>query len=240
MARLLPALLFPLVALAQTRCQWANLRSSADLYAESQTFGSTSDLIFSSASFSYLENSHQINISSSLLTTPLKIAHSHTIIDQDACATFSKLVVTDAGKNLVIGTHISYESTLRNGQLPIKKIDSVIVEEKNAAAVLNQVKKETWSSFSRSAQDSREALTKAVDGWLDGGAVWGETCATLSSSTYTEGPPCPPGFTGQTKAAERRYAVDETVGAVGVLSDVGGLVARVVGGKLRYVHLFHY
>ncbi|KAK4186707.1 hypothetical protein QBC35DRAFT_453038 [Podospora australis] len=242
MARLLPTLLlFPLAALAQTRCQWANLRSSADLYTESQTFGTTSDLIFSSSSFSYLENSTPVNLTDSLLNTPLKIAYSHSIIDQDGCATFSKLIITGT-PSLVIGTQIFYESTLKNGQLPIKKIDTVIIEEKNTTGVLGHVKKENWESFTRAVQDSREVLVKAVDGWLDGGSVWGETCATLTGSTFSEGEPCSQGL-GQVaniSAANRRYVVDESVGAVSVLSDVGGVEARVVGGKLRYVHLFRY
>ncbi|KAK4108934.1 hypothetical protein N656DRAFT_783589 [Canariomyces notabilis] len=89
--------LLPSTALAQQRCQWASLRSFTDVFIESQVAGDISDPIFSSPLLQYTQNGVPLTINSSaslLGTTPVTVHFSHTIVDQDQCASFTKLVVS--------------------------------------------------------------------------------------------------------------------------------------------------
>lgn len=93
---LLPLLPFQAQA-QQTRCQWATLRSATDLVIESLAAGTTPGVptIFSAPSLLYTQNLNTIPIASpaSLLSAPLEVLHTHSLVDQDACAGFIKLVV---------------------------------------------------------------------------------------------------------------------------------------------------
>jgi hypothetical protein len=74
---------------------------------------------------------------------------------------------------------------------------------------------------------------------------WGTPCARLEGGAYTgRGSPddsCNVGIPDGVRLTNRRYVIDETVGAVDVMMTFGSNLPdshefRVEGGKLRFVH----
>ncbi|EAA33831.2 hypothetical protein NCU05705 [Neurospora crassa OR74A] len=91
---------------------------------ESQTYGEV-DPFLTSSSPVYRANYKQRDISTSFLTTPLKIDYTDTFVDQQDCKTYSQLIVTDIKNQYIIGTQITYDNTGSAG-LKAKVIDVVI------------------------------------------------------------------------------------------------------------------
>ncbi|KAK3994209.1 hypothetical protein QBC44DRAFT_392624 [Cladorrhinum sp. PSN332] len=233
--------------LAQTsRCQWANLRSLADLYTESQSSGDVSDLPLLPG-FTYVQNSKSITINESLLTTKLRIAHSHSLIDQDGCSTFTKLLVTSSSAPYIIGAQVFYAQPRSGGPLGIKHVSSAVSAlspTSNVTSLLNYTQKENWSSLPRDSQDSHQTLKRVLDAWLDGETVaWDDAsgCKGLLGGYYVEGAGACAREVGGDEVVGRSYVVDESVGGVSVIGSVGSNATgvwggRVVKGKLTYVH----
>ncbi|KAK4039413.1 hypothetical protein C8A01DRAFT_16619 [Parachaetomium inaequale] len=191
---LLP-LLTSLPTLAQqTRCQWSTLRSATDQVLESLTAGITGTtaaggILLASPSLIYTQNSVALSIASpdSVLSAPLDVAFAHSIVDQDGCAGFVRIVVLPSsdgeggGKGvLVIGAQIFYNYTFNQGTT-VRQIDLVFAREGdwqmpeglNATALLGHVAGEDWGALSRARQDSRAVLEGVAGTYLDfvGGTV---------------------------------------------------------------------
>lgn len=238
-------------------CQWASLRQMTDTYIESQTFGELDPSLLP-AGVIYKENDKVVDIKTGLLSKSLKVDFVHTIIDQTECASFTKLVVADAKNPYVIGTQIFYNDTV-DGILTTDVVDVIVTSTENsqfdAAQVLSHVEAENWSSLGRDNQDSRDVLKAVADGFLD---LWSDSskissvpfargCSRLEGSRFIAdsctaglGLPEPGTSRGNTN---RRYVIDETVGAVSAFSEFGSLENapashefRIVGGQLYYVH----
>ncbi|KAK3334316.1 hypothetical protein B0H65DRAFT_79611 [Neurospora tetraspora] len=251
---ILAAVQFSLAQRGAGKCQWAALRMQTDIYIESQTSGEVDPLLTSSSPV-YRENYKQRDINTSFLTTPLKIDYTRTFVDQRDCKTYSQLIVANPKNPYIIGTQITYDNTGSAG-LKAKIIDVVISRPStepqfNATKTLAYVDAEDWSVIVTAKQDSRDLLKMVANSYLDlwsGNGnfelPWGTPCARLEGSEYyTE--ECQPVSLNGKANTDRRYVVDEGLGAVSVFSKGGsdGTLLdihefRLVQGKLRYVHHF--
>ncbi|GAB1321047.1 hypothetical protein MFIFM68171_11257 [Madurella fahalii] len=179
-------LLTPAARSQALRCQWASLRSATDIFIESQAAGTRSDPIFSSPDLQYTQNGEPltINSSSSLLSSPLTVQHSHTLIDQDACASFTKLILArpeNEAEKLLLGAQIHFNMSTTDARLTrVQRMDVVYVGEgdwqmDNFTAALAHVEGEDWGAISRAAQDTRESLEGVAAAYLDllGGTAGG-------------------------------------------------------------------
>ncbi|KAK0671301.1 hypothetical protein QBC41DRAFT_270691 [Cercophora samala] len=256
-----PLLLFllPLPGILGQRCQWSHLRQSSDRYYELQTgpqhAPSPPDPLFfpTTNPFPFYDNAVLTPLSQTILaTSQVRPLHTHSIIDQEGCSSYTRLIASDA----ILAVHIYYESTNSSGAVPlrVKEIHTVYfpIPGGNTQEIQNNVKKETWRSFSRSDQDTRQTLKAVFDAYLDGnGAVpWATGCSVLDSGKggqlkSAQGDQCVElrlQLEEGQKVEKRTYVIDETLGAVTVLAVVGGKVAgfegRVVKGRLEYVHQF--
>lgn len=238
-------------------CQWGSLRQMTDTYIESQTFGELDPSLLPKDVI-YKENNKVVDIKKGLLSNSLKVDYSHTIVDQTQCATYTKLVVADAKNPYVIGTQLSYNDT-DDAELTTRLVDVIVTTTGDswfdAAQTLDHVQAEDWSSLAREDQDTREALRAIADAYLDlwsnstnvGSIPWGRPCSKLEGSRFTAdsctaGLSLPEPGAGQPNT-NRRYVIDESVGAVNVFCEFGSLgnapdshEFRIVGGKLYYVH----
>ncbi|KXX82520.1 hypothetical protein MMYC01_201230 [Madurella mycetomatis] len=234
------------------RCQWASLRSATDVFIESQAAGASSDPIFSSLDLQYTQNGKPltINSSESLLSTPFTVQHSHTLIDQDTCASFTKLILVhseNAEERLLLGAQIHFNMSTTDARLTrVHRLDVVYVGEgdwkmENFTAAAAHVEGEDWGALSRGAQDTRETLEAVAEAYLDllGGIVgdaagaavvpWGRPCARLEGSVYTAGEEsCVEGLSlplegGAEGITERKYVMDASVGSVSVVARDGSL-----------------
>lgn len=113
--------------------------------------------------------------------------------------------------------------------------------------------REDWGVIPTAQRDSRETIKAAADAYLDvfnNASVvvpWGTPCARLEGGMYTgkgaANDSCSVGVPSGVQLVDRRYVVDETVGAVDVMLRFGGENGapdshqfRVQGGRLRFVH----
>ncbi|KAK0736418.1 hypothetical protein B0T21DRAFT_451182 [Apiosordaria backusii] len=240
-SRLLLSLL-PLSGVLGQRCQWSHLRQSSDRYSELQTAPQHASLppdplFFPTTNpYPFYDNAVLTPLNHTILaTSQIRPLHTHSIVDQEGCSGYTRLISSDA----ILGVHIYYESANNTG---------------GTQEIQNNVKKETWRSFSRTDQDTRQILKSVFDGYLDGkgSVVWGESCSVLDSGKggqlqAAQGEQCAGLGVGSTEGREiqgRKYVIDETIGAVSVLGVVGEKVAgfegRIVKGRLEYVHRFGY
>jgi hypothetical protein len=249
-----------LIPVALARCQWSVLNEATETYKASQADGILQDL-YLPQSIEYQENNKVASIGSGMLSKPLNIDFTHTIYDQDACATFTELVSTDPKNPFVIGTqlHFSNVASQNTAGITVTKVDSIITTTGdwlfNATKALDYMKQENWLTIDPEQRDTREALKAAADAYLDlwgnssAPVPWGTPCARLEGSAYTgKGLPtdtCNVGIPSgdQPPNTNRRYVIDETVGSISVLCTFGTMrnapdshLFRLEGGKLRYVH----
>lgn len=251
---------FILAALAPSAlavCQWASLRQMTDTCIESQTFGELDPSLLPNGII-YKENNKVVDIKKGLLSSSLQIDYLHTIVDQTQCATYTKLVVAYAKNPYVIGTQLHYNDTV-DAELTTSLIDVIITttgdSQFDAAQTLDHVKAEDRSSLAREDQDTREALRAIADAFLDlwsnytniSSVPWGRPCSKLEGSRFTAdlctaGLSLPEPGTARPNT-NRRYVMDESVGAVNVFCEFGSLgdapdshEFRIVGEKLYYVH----
>jgi hypothetical protein len=250
------ALLAPAVASAQVSCVRGGLQRAVDLYLDAQTKGDVSGLPLAMG-LGYVENMAPVAIADGLISTPLKIDHHRSLLDESTCQTFTEVIVTDPAKPYVLGTR------LRVNHDKIAEIEIVWTTTGywlfNADAYLKYSSSEDWGPIPADERDSRGTLVAAANAYLDAfleGKIdlvpWGFPCVRVEGGAYTgRGTPtdsCEAGVPSGVNIANRRFVVDEVLGSVvvyctfGAGGPTGGSGApdthlfRVENGKLRYVH----
>ncbi|KAI0525606.1 hypothetical protein F5B22DRAFT_642614 [Xylaria bambusicola] len=110
--------------------------------------------------------------------------------------------------------------------------------------------REKWDVIPEDQRDSRETIKAAADAYADifnnktVKVPWGTPCARLEGGMYTgsgsANDRCDVGIPNGVKLVNRRYVIDETIGAVDVFIDFATVPDshefRVEKGKIRYVH----
>jgi len=241
---LLAALASPAVA----DCTYSTLQEASASYVTSQSTGQIGTL---PAAATYTENFKTANINTGILSHPLKIDHNRSTYDTTGCATFTELIITDRQHPYVIGTQLHLTDN------KISKIDTIITDAGdwlfNATGTLYWAQQENWGTIPVEKRDSRATIQKAADAYLDlfndksVVVPWGTPCARLEGGSYTgrgsASDSCNVGVPSGVALVNRRYVIDETVGAVDVFLDFGGSGGipdthefRIQEGKIRYVH----
>ena len=258
------ALLAPVGACAQPpapqpvsiSCVRGGLQRAVDLYIEAQTKGDTSGLPLA-AGLGYVENMASAEIAEGLISTPLKIDHHRSLLDESTCQTFTEVIVTDPAKPYVLGTR------LRVNHDKIAEIEIIWTTTGywlfNAENYLKYSSSEDWGPIPAEQRDSRGTLTAAANAYLDAFlerridlVPWGFPCVRVEGGAYTgRGTPtdsCEVGVPAGVNIVNRRFVVDEVIGSVVVFCTFGAggptggsgspdtHLFRVENGKLRYVH----
>jgi hypothetical protein len=246
---------------ASTECSRATLQKLADTYVKAQADGKPATLPLAANAY-YGENDVAMDIAKGVLAGPLKVDFTRSIYDTTQCATFTELVAATDPHPYVIHTRI--EAT-RDGK--VSKMESVVTDEGDwvfgATQFLGYTRDEKWDEIPSDKRDSRQVIQAAADAYLNN---WGNPdlpvphgipCAQLEGRMYkttNRDPaknPCDMGaFPEKLNVTNRRYVIDETLGAVsifhkfpwldqGIPKDPGtpaSQVFRVEGGKNRYIH----
>jgi len=250
------ALLVPTAGFAQISCSREGLQRAVDLYIAAQTKGDTSGLPLAMG-LGYMENVAPFNIANGLIKTPMKIDHQRSLIDTATCQTYTEVIVTNKEQPYVLGTR------LRVNHDKIAEIE-IIWETTgywlfNADAYLQYASTEKWDTIPANKRDTRETLVAAAGAYLDAfleGKMdlvpWGFPCNRTEGGAHTgkgaADDTCQSGVPSGVNISNRRFVVDETIGAVvafctfGAGNPNGGSgspdahLFRVEGGKLRFVH----
>ena len=250
------ALLVPVAASAQVSCTREGLQRAVDLYIAAQTMGDTSGMPLATG-LGYMENAAPADISQGLIKTPMKIDHQRSLLDTATCQTFAEVIVTDKEKPYVLGPR------LRVNHDKIAEIETLWTTTGywlfNADTYLQYSSTEKWDVVPADRRDTRTTLVAAANAYLDAfleGKMdlvpWGLPCNRTEGGAHTgrgaADDSCQVGVPSGVNIANRRFVVDETIGAVvafctfGAGNAAGGSGApdthlfRVENGKLRYVH----
>jgi hypothetical protein len=249
-------MLVPTAAFAQISCTREGLQRAVDLYIVAQTNGDTSGMPLATG-LGYMENAAPADISNGLIKTPMKIDHQRSLLDTATCQTFTEVIVANKEKPYVLGTR------LRVNHDKIAEIETIWTTTGywlfNADAYLQYSSTEKWDVIAVGKRDTRTTLVAAANAYLDAfleGKMdlvpWGLPCNRTEGGAHTgkgvADDACQVGVPSGVNIANRRFVVDETIGAVvafctfGAGNAAGGSGApdthlfRVENGKLRYVH----
>ncbi len=247
-------------ASAPAECSRETLQKLADTYISAQKAGRPAMLPLA-ANAAYAENDKATDPAKGVLTEALKVDFTRSFHDTKQCSTFTELVAATHSHPYVIHTRI--EAT-RDGK--VSKMESVVTDQGDwvfgAPEHLAVTRVEKWDTIPANKRDTREVIQAAADAYLDN---WGDPdlpvphgtpCHRLEGRINTgkdkpEANTCNMGaFPEKLKVTNRRYVIDETVGAVAVFHNFPWLDAglpkdpgtpasqtfRVEGGKNRYIH----
>jgi len=197
----------------------------------------------------YTENFKPATLKTGILSQAMKPDHARSSLDTTQCATYSELIFATNPKPYVVGVQLHLKDN------KVAKIEHLFTTTGdwlfNATGTLSWAAKEDWGPIPEAKRDSRAVIQAAADAYCDifsdktVKVPWGTPCARLEGGIYTgKGAPddsCAVGIPDGVKLTNRRYVIDETVGAVDVFMTFGSSLPdshefRVEGGKLRFVH----
>jgi len=233
-------------------CTREELKALSAAYVEGQARGDLSALPLL-ANTHFLENMQTTERAAGLWNTPMKVAHSLSVHDDQRCKTFTEIVVTEGDRPYIIGTRLF----VHEGQ--ILRVDSIVTTTGdwlfNANAFLKYSQAEDWSVLHPYQRTPAAEMIRGANAYLDGFAdkftdiPWGVPCARLEGGAYTnrDNRPhasCEIGMPpGVLYIVERDYLVDEEMGVINVFCRFGGSTGgpdahtfRYIDGKFRLIH----
>ena len=250
------AALAPAGAQAQIDCTRGGLLKAAELYVAAQGSGDLAGLPLA-ANVGYWENMVIGDIKTGIVSQAMKVDHHRSIVDDSSCQTFTEVIINDSAKPYVLGTR------LRVNHDKIAEVEVLWTTTGywlfNADNYLKYSSAEDWGPIPAADRDSRGTIVAAANAYLDAflegkkdQVPWGYPCVRIEGGMYTgkgrDDDSCEVGVPAGVNIANRRFVVDEVLGAVvvfctfGTGSPSGGSGApdthlfRVESGRLRYAH----
>jgi len=219
------------------------LKAQAAKYVAAQVAGKP-DGLTTSSSVTYTQDFKASTVAAGILAKPLKIDFNRSTYDTTQCATYTEVVAAGNTPPYVLGTQMRFTDGV------LSKMETIVTTTGdwlfNAAGTLRYTQQEAWTDIPTDKQDARAVIQAAGDAYLDlfndksVKVPWGSPCARLEGGSYIQ-PSCNVGVPSGLKMTNRRYVVDEVLGAVDIFFTFGGNEPdshqfRVENGKLRYVH----
>ncbi|CBX90424.1 predicted protein [Plenodomus lingam JN3] len=233
------SLLSLFTTLTSAACTLSHLHSLTAALHTAQTTGLNSNTTLLTPTTHLTQNRRPVTLSSSILSTPLPIAHARSQHDLPQCATFSEFIVLNASAPYVIATQMRIDNT--TGQLA--RLDAIVTTTGdwlfNATGTYYWASREHWGPLTQAQRTSRNVIKAAADAYCDLFAdksvvvPWGSPCARLEGGAYTgkgaASDRCDVGVPSGVALVNRQYVIDEDYGTVDVMMDFGGTVG---GGGL--------
>lgn len=247
---------------ASANCTRRYLQGAAENYIAGQIDGKPAQLAaFIDPNLIYNENNKTLNISSSTLSTPIKVDYNFSAYDTIRCATFTELIAATNPHPYVIHTRMVFGQN--DGKT--SNIESIVTDQGdwlfNATGTLELVKPESWPAIPKEKQDTREVVQSVGDAYFDRfGNVnitvpWGAPCYRVEGGLAARGTLhndtgfCEQVWPSTIHVPYRRYVVDEELGVVDIFTGFPGLdrtqgqapmpdshLFRAEGGKIKYAH----
>ncbi|KAI1497606.1 hypothetical protein F5X99DRAFT_412922 [Biscogniauxia marginata] len=239
--------LFTVSGIAQ--CSRETLIAATESLLAAQTEGAPDTLAALADTVTYLEQFQQADLQAGILSTPITIEFNRSLIDTTQCATYTEMIAPSGDHPYVLGTQMHFTS-----EGVITNISTLVTDRGdwlfNATGTYYWASQENWDTIPEDQRDSREVIQAAADAYADifsdksVTVPWGSPCARLEGGAYTgSGQPtdrCDVGIPSGVELVNRRYVIDETLGAVDVFIDFASLPDshefRIEGGKIRFVH----
>jgi hypothetical protein len=241
-----------LASQAAAECSRSMLQEATAGYLAAVIAGKSTFPALASSTIEYIENTKAIDITKGILSQPIKVEFNVTLYDTTQCVSYTEFVSTNSNKPYVIGSRLAFDANNK-----VNKIDQNVASTKdwafNAAGTLSTLKKENWDIIPEAKRDTRDALQKAADAYIDGLSSGGPKQPVASNCVMLEGGSARTGcsltFSGSTaKITTRLYTIDEQIGGVDVFHPFPQLEAamkkpvttnnlfKVQGGSILIVH----
>ncbi|KAI5855112.1 hypothetical protein GGS23DRAFT_444740 [Durotheca rogersii] len=248
-------------SLAAAECTRGFLVGLTDKYVAAQARGSSDEVVrLTAPNVTYTENEAPKDIADGILTESIQIDHHRSIHDTVNCATFTEIIAANQPHPYVIGTRV-----LLDGENKISLMESIVTDAGdwafNATGYLYWNSLENWDPIPEDEQDSRAVIQAAGDAYFERfkddtvKVPFGIPCSRLEGGVSTAplnitGDSCTlAGMPSTLVVTNRRYVVDEVMGAVDIYLGFPGLdrsqgqapmpdshLFRVESGKIRYIH----
>ncbi len=240
---------------AATGCTRTSLQATVDRYLDALKEGNPSLMILSPQA-KYIENRNEVPLGQGIWQIPLAVDFSRSLLDVEACETFTEIAHTSSDHPYLIGTRLRIEGSR------ISEIESLVADKDdwlfNAADYMKYSSQEKWDILPAEKRSDRQTLLNAANAYYDtfgdysnfSKVPWGIPCARIEGGMYTNrnndpNPSCTVGMpkSGGVKIINRHYLVDVDMGTVVGMVDFGAPKQnpdfhefRMENGKLRYVH----
>jgi hypothetical protein len=246
---------------ASAACSRESLQQLTDTYINAQTTGNAALLPMADRAY-YGENDQPKNIAEGMLSGAIKPDFTRSFLDATECATFTEFVAATNDHPYVIHTRMEV-----NDDNEVTVMESVVTDEGDwvfgASEHLAVTREEDWGVIPEDERDMRGVLKAAAEAYINN---WGDPylpvphgtpCSRLEGRISTaarnpEGQACTMGaFPQPIKTGNRRFVIDETIGAVSIFHNFSWLDAglgpyhsgtpasqtfRVLSGMNRYIH----
>ncbi|KAL1893566.1 hypothetical protein Sste5346_006396 [Sporothrix stenoceras] len=245
------AALHTVVAAPTAGCSRNQLQAVADSVVAAQTAGNPALVQPAAAADAVFTENRQpsSSLASGILSHLLKPDHVRSSLDTTQCATYTEMIVAGS-KPYEIGVQVFLSADASS----VQRVDTIYTSTGdwlfNITGTLYWASREKWDTIPEDKRDTRATIQAAADAYCDifsNKSVvvpWGKPCARLEGGSYTgkgtADDSCNVGIPSGVSLTQRRYVIDETIGAVDVMMAFADLPDshdfRVEGGKLRYVH----
>ncbi|KAK0612602.1 hypothetical protein B0T17DRAFT_620760 [Bombardia bombarda] len=239
---LLALLTLTLASTTTAHCPRSFLVDATAKYIAAQTAGNTT-------AFSLLTTTPSTTPNPTVLAKPLNISHARSFHDTTLCATFTELIVASPTSPYVIGTRILFNSTAHKAH----QVETIATKPGdwafNATGYLHWNALESWAPIPADKRDSRATIQAAGDAYFNRfqnvsyPVPFGTPCARLEGGAYTDargsgGNTCDLGLPSTLHVTNRRYVIDEEMGAVAIYLGFPGLDRSVEEQPMPDSHLF--
>ncbi len=238
---------------ASAACTRQMLQEATAGYLAALAGGKTTFSALGTDKISYVENGVDTDLAKGVMSQGIRIDYNRSLYDTTQCASYTEIVSTDAKHPYVIGSRLAFGDDNK-----VNRIDQNVADDGdwifNAAGTLSGDKKENWDSIPEAKRDTRAAIKAAGDAYID---AWGDSsvkppfatgCYCLEGGTQRQG--CSLNFGQTMKITNRRYTIDEELGAVDIYHNfpfldkslpkdpgtVTNNLVKVVGGKIQLIH----
>ncbi len=242
-----------LVSQASAACTRQTLQEATAGYIAALAAGKPTFSALATENVEYAENGKDMDLTKGVLSQGIRIDFNRSLYDTTQCASYTEIVSTDAKHPYVIGSRLAFGADNK-----VNRIDQNVADDGDwifsATGTLSTDKKENWDSIPEAKRDKREVIKAAGDAYIDS---WGDSsvkppfatgCYCLEGGTQRQG--CALNFGQAMKITNRRYTIDEELGAVDIFHNfpfldkslprdpgtVTNNLVKVDGGKIKLIH----
>ncbi len=142
-------------------CTRDDLQAAVDSYLAAQGAGDPRMMTLADNA-AYREQFQTADMESGIVSTPLNVDFTNTLLDVGKCQTFTEVVVTDPEHPYVLGVHLTL-----NAAGEISEVDAIVTDDDDwlfsAEKFMAGIQNEDWGMVPEDQRDNRETIIAAAD-----------------------------------------------------------------------------
>src|SRR3569833_2906327 len=151
-------------------CTRQMLQEATAGYLAALAAGKPSFAALGSDKVEYAENGKDADLTKGVMSQGIRIDYNRSLYDTPQCASYTEIVSADTKHPYVIGSRLAFDANNK-----VNRIDQHVCTSYNghkdwafdAAGTLRAIKKENWEIIPEAKRDTRDAIKKASDAYID-------------------------------------------------------------------------